>query len=79
MKSVENGKINQILDDHRRLTVAITRAKHKLIIIGDTVSLEGYRPFKMLITGLSKMNKINLVDQQHGFNWSALLSIFDSK
>lgn len=68
--------MNQILEDHRRLTVAITRAKHKLIIIGDTVSLEGYRPFKMLMTSLSKMNKINLLDQQQSFNWDSLLSIF---
>lgn len=68
---------NEILEDQRRLTVAITRAKHKLIMIGDTNSLEGYRPFQMLINSMSKMNRISLVDQQHGFDWRILLSVFD--
>lgn len=77
MKSAEMRRNNEILEDQRRLTVAITRAKHKLIMVGDTVSLENYRPFKTLITSMSKMNKINLVDQQHGFDWRILLSIFD--
>lgn len=78
MKSVENRKSSEILEDQRRLTVAITRAKHKLIMIGDTLSLEGYRPFKMLITSMSKMNKINLIDQQQGFDWRTILSVFDA-
>lgn len=78
MKSAEMRRNNEILEDKRRLTVAITRAKHKLIMVGDTASLENYRPFKTLITSMSKMNKINLVDQQHGFDWRILLSIFNS-
>lgn len=69
---------NEILEDQRRLTVAITRAKHKLIMIGDTASLDNYRPFRTLITSMSKMNKINLVDQQQGFDWRTLLSVFDA-
>lgn len=77
MKSAETRRNNEILEDQRRLTVAITRAKHKLIMVGDTASLEIYRPFKTLITSMSKMNKINLVDQQQGFDWRILLSIFD--
>lgn len=79
MKSSEFRKNNEILEDQRRLTVAITRAKHKLIMVGDTVSLDTYRPFKILMNSMSKMNKINLVDQQQGFDWRLLLSIFDSK
>ena len=75
--STELQRNNEILEDQRRLTVAITRAKHKLIMIGDTNSLEGYRPFQMLINSMSKMNRINLVDQQQGFDWRILLSIFD--
>ncbi|XP_055319976.1 DNA replication ATP-dependent helicase/nuclease DNA2 isoform X1 [Sitodiplosis mosellana] len=78
MKSVEMRRNNEILEDQRRLTVAITRAKHKLIMIGDTASLDNYRPFRMLITSMSKMNKINLVDQQQGFDWRTLLSIFNA-
>lgn len=77
MKSTEMRKNNEILEDQRRLTVAITRAKHKLIMVGDIVSLECYRPFKTLITSMSKMNKINLMDQQQGFEWRILMSIFD--
>lgn len=79
MKSIEMRRNNEILEDQRRLTVAITRAKHKLIMVGDTASLDNYRPFRMLITSMSKMNKINLIDQQQGFDWHTLLSIFDTK
>lgn len=66
----------EILEDQRRLTVAITRAKHKLIMIGDLNTLESYRPFKKLIDSMSKMNKITLVNQQQGFDWKIILSIF---
>lgn len=76
-KSSEVRKSNEILEDQRRLTVAITRAKHKLIMIGDIVLLEGYGPFKALISSMSKMNKINLVEQQQSFDWRSLLSVFD--
>lgn len=75
--STEIRRNNEILEDQRRLTVAITRAKNKLIMIGDTASLECYRPFKALINSMSKMNRINLVDQQQNFDWRALLSVFD--
>lgn len=78
MKIPKTRKNNEILEDQRRLTVAITRAKHKLIMVGDTVSLDGYRPFKMLTTNMSKMNKIKLVDQQQSFEWKSILTIFDS-
>uniref|UniRef100_A0A182N8D9 DNA2/NAM7 helicase-like C-terminal domain-containing protein n=1 Tax=Anopheles dirus TaxID=7168 RepID=A0A182N8D9_9DIPT len=40
---------NEILSDKRRLTVAITRAQEKLIIVGDRSSLESYAPFKKLL------------------------------
>lgn len=63
----------EILDDKRRLTVAITRAKHKLILIGDTKALECYAPFRCLLQHMSGMNKINLVDGQHGFGWENVL------
>lgn len=75
--STELRQTNEILEDQRRLTVAITRAKHKLIMIGDTNALESYRPFQMLINSMSKMNRINLVDQQQDFDWRILLSVFD--
>lgn len=67
----------EILDDQRRLTVAITRAKHKLIMIGDMVTLESYRPFKKLIDSMSKINKFHLANHQQGFDWQNILSIFN--
>lgn len=75
---MESRKCNEILEDQRRLTVAITRAKHKFIMIGDVVSLENYGPFKRLLNNMSKMSKINLIDQQQGFHWQQLLSALDS-
>lgn len=67
----------EILDDQRRLTVAITRAKHKLIIIGDMITLQSYRPFKKLIDSMSKMNKYQLCNDQQGFEWQNILSVFN--
>lgn len=71
-------KSNEILEDQRRLTVAITRAKHKFIMVGDMVTLESYGPFKRLLANMNEMSKIHLIDQQQGFHWQHLLSTFDS-
>lgn len=59
----------EILEDKRRLTVAITRAKHKLIVIGDAAALEQYAPFKCLIGHIGGINKLHLQDEQQGFRW----------
>lgn len=63
----------EILDDQRRLTVAITRAKHKLILIGDAQTLECHTPFRCLLKSMSGINKMNLVDGQHGFQWTNVM------
>lgn len=47
----------EILQDERRLNVAVTRAKHKLIMVGDVTTLKLYTPFKQLI-GLLDSNQI---------------------
>lgn len=78
MQSADSNKCNEILEDQRRLTVAITRAKHKFIMIGDMVSLESYGPFKRLLYKMNEMSKIHLIDQQQGFHWEHLLSVFGS-
>lgn len=78
MQSDDSKKSNEILEDQRRLTVAITRAKHKFIMIGDVVTLECYGPFKRLLHKMNEMSKIHLVDQQQGFHWEHLMSVFDS-
>lgn len=63
----------EILEDKRRLTVAITRAKHKLIVVGDAAALEQYAPFKCLIGQISGMNKLHLHDEQQGFQWTEVM------
>ncbi|XP_054710406.1 DNA replication ATP-dependent helicase/nuclease DNA2-like [Uloborus diversus] len=47
--SENNG---QILNDERRLNVAISRARKKLIIIGNKVTLSKYKPFERLLKSL---------------------------
>lgn len=68
-----NARKIEILEDKRRLTVAITRAKHKLIVIGDATALEQYAPFKCLIGHISNMNKLHLHDEQQGFRWADVM------
>lgn len=41
-----------ILDDEKRLNVAISRARKKLLLIGSKAILHGYKSFKNLITCL---------------------------
>ncbi|GLH12203.1 Regulator of nonsense transcripts 1 homolog [Gryllus bimaculatus] len=47
-----------ILNDERRLTVAITRARFKLIIIGDVSALQCFAPLKHIINSLDNNNNI---------------------
>jgi len=44
-----NIKILGFLDDLRRLNVAITRAKRKLIIVGDVKTLNSNKTYKRMI------------------------------
>ena len=48
----------EILNDKRRLTVAITRAKQKLIMIGSIKCLEKYKPLAKLIAILKEKDII---------------------
>lgn len=58
--------------DKRRLNVAITRAKNKLIIIGDEGTLQTYQTFKHLFNCLKPSQKLNVTDY-FDFHWSTLL------
>lgn len=69
-----NSRDNEILEDQRRLTVAVTRAKHKLIIVGDVASLQVYTPFRQLFASISSVSKTKLTDGQRGFSWSAIMN-----
>ncbi|XP_033337738.2 DNA replication helicase/nuclease 2 [Megalopta genalis] len=64
----------EILGDHRRLTVAITRAKHKLIVIADKYTLSNYSAFKKLFSLVEAENIVDLCDGQHDFSWDSLMS-----
>lgn len=68
----------EILDDQRRLTVAITRARHKLIIITDKVTLMRYTPFKNLFDVIDEKNVISLHNDEEDFNWENLISKIDN-
>ncbi|XP_045771090.1 DNA replication ATP-dependent helicase/nuclease DNA2 isoform X2 [Maniola jurtina] len=52
-KRVENDerrpKDGEVLNDQRRLAVSVTRAKHKLIVIGNLRALQRYAPLMKLI------------------------------
>jgi len=79
-RSIERNvkKEFEILDDQRRLTVAITRARHKLIIIADKITLTRYAPFKNLFDVINEKNVINLRDGEEDFNWKNLIRDIDS-
>ncbi|KZS13982.1 DNA replication ATP-dependent helicase/nuclease DNA2 [Daphnia magna] len=49
-----------ILHDIRRLTVALTRAKHKLIVIGDSQTLQSFPPFAKLLASLEASQRYQL-------------------
>ncbi|KAG7207925.1 hypothetical protein KM043_009514 [Ampulex compressa] len=65
----------EILEDHRRLTVATTRAKHKLIIIMDKDTIIQYTPFKKLFDLVKEENTVELVDGDSDFAWNTIASI----
>ncbi|KRT83742.1 hypothetical protein AMK59_4561, partial [Oryctes borbonicus] len=58
-----------ILEDRRRLNVAITRAKHKLILIGDLAAVRVYTPFRQLLENMPSHYFIRLTDGEDGFDW----------
>jgi DNA replication ATP-dependent helicase Dna2 len=67
------GKGAEILEDRRRLTVAITRAKHKLIMVGDVKRLGEYAPFADLFKHLPGIAKVKVEDGKFGFDWKSLM------
>lgn len=47
-----------ILSDKRRITVAITRAKYKLIIIGDVTIMRNYETFNSLFSHITNIIRL---------------------
>lgn len=68
---------NHILSDHERLTVAITRAKHKMIMIGNEEFLKCYKPFEILFGKIPKRCKIDLENNKLDFCWQEILKELD--
>ncbi|XP_075984174.1 DNA replication helicase/nuclease 2 isoform X2 [Anticarsia gemmatalis] len=57
-------KEGEVLNDQRRLAVSVTRAKHKLLIIGNSTALQRYAPLQRLITTCNsiKVDKSTVAD-----------------
>ena len=53
----KEGHHGEILKDKRRLNVSVTRARHKLIMIGDCKALTVYDPFRQLFSVLEQSQK----------------------
>ncbi|XP_036319982.1 LOW QUALITY PROTEIN: DNA replication ATP-dependent helicase/nuclease DNA2 [Rhagoletis pomonella] len=70
----ERASNAEILEDKRRLTVAITRAKRKLLLVGDAACLNKYTPFHLLLGLIPSYCKLRLEDGKLGFDWKALLN-----
>ncbi|XP_010730652.3 DNA replication ATP-dependent helicase/nuclease DNA2 isoform X3 [Larimichthys crocea] len=54
--TTEEGTLGELLKDWRRLNVAITRAKHKLLMVGSATTLRRYAPVEKLLNHLQQVN-----------------------
>ncbi|KAI4477910.1 hypothetical protein M0804_012390 [Polistes exclamans] len=68
-----------ILEDQRRLTVAVTRARHKLIIIADKDTMSQYTPFKQCFNIVEEKNIINIQDPCYNFAWEPIINSLKNK
>ncbi|XP_063396497.1 DNA replication ATP-dependent helicase/nuclease DNA2-like isoform X1 [Mytilus trossulus] len=57
-KLSENFKSGDLLKDVRRLNVAVSRAKKKLIMVGDYVTLQTYQPLAVILNLMKKNDLI---------------------
>ncbi|XP_015178226.1 PREDICTED: DNA replication ATP-dependent helicase/nuclease DNA2 [Polistes dominula] len=73
-KKLDKVQDTGILEDHRRLTVAVTRAKHKLIIIADKDTMSQYTPFKQCFNIVEEKNVINIKDDYYDFAWEPVIN-----
>uniref|UniRef100_A0A8C2ZMK2 DNA replication ATP-dependent helicase/nuclease n=1 Tax=Cyclopterus lumpus TaxID=8103 RepID=A0A8C2ZMK2_CYCLU len=57
--SFVRSTLGELLKDWRRLNVAITRAKHKLLMVGSITTLRRYAPVEKLLNHLQQENMIS--------------------
>ncbi|XP_072236496.1 DNA replication ATP-dependent helicase/nuclease DNA2 [Leuresthes tenuis] len=57
--AAEEGNLGELLKDWRRLNVAITRAKHKLLMVGSVTTLRRFAPVEKLLNHLQQENMIS--------------------
>ncbi|KAJ3592791.1 hypothetical protein NHX12_005130 [Muraenolepis orangiensis] len=57
----EEGNLGELLKDWRRLNVAVTRAKHKLLMVGSAATLRRYAPLDKLLKHLQQENMISFM------------------
>ncbi|XP_033169254.1 DNA replication ATP-dependent helicase/nuclease DNA2 [Drosophila mauritiana] len=69
---MERSREAEILEDQRRLTVAITRAKNKLILLGDIKCLEQYGPFRQLFKHIPDRCRLKLEEGRMEFGWQRI-------
>ncbi|XP_044570904.1 DNA replication ATP-dependent helicase/nuclease DNA2 isoform X2 [Drosophila ananassae] len=74
---MERSRESEILEDQRRLTVAITRAKCKLILMGDIKCLEQYGPFRELFKHIPERCRLKLQDGHYDFAWHQISEELD--
>ncbi|XP_021436666.2 DNA replication ATP-dependent helicase/nuclease DNA2 [Oncorhynchus mykiss] len=58
VRSNLEGNLGELLKDWRRLNVAITRAKHKLLMVGSAPTLRRYAPLEKLLNHLTQESMV---------------------
>lgn len=53
--------------------MAVTRAKHKLIIVGDKSYLDQFKPFNKLFQSVNEEHMVTVENGKDDFNWTELL------
>ncbi|XP_063229944.1 DNA replication ATP-dependent helicase/nuclease DNA2-like [Bacillus rossius redtenbacheri] len=76
-RAADSGR-GSILDDAKRLTVAITRSKHKLIIIGNVqLLMDNFSEMNKLFSCIEENNKISCKDLDWGYMVRKTLKYLD--